>query len=59
MKQSSNCLQLLSFDLASSKFTLHQEGLDFIEELRRPLAIVTVAGSICSGKSYLLNQILG
>ena len=42
-----------------TKLTLRQEGLDALRALRGPVAPVVVIGPYRSGKSFLLNQLLG
>lgn len=42
-----------------TKLTLRSEGLDFLRSVRGPIAPVVVIGPYRSGKSFLLNQLLG
>ena len=55
MKHISKSLQLISYNQTKLKFELNEKALLFLENLDKPLAITTISGSICSGKSYLLN----
>ena len=42
-----------------TKLQLESEGLDIIRSLEGPLSPVVVIGPYRSGKSFLLNQLLG
>ena len=42
-----------------TKLQLEQDGLNILRSLRGPLAPVVVIGPYRSGKSFLLNQLLG
>jgi hypothetical protein len=41
-----------------SKYTVHEEGLQFLRSIEAPIAVVGVAGLYRTGKSYLLNRII-
>ncbi|OMJ93442.1 hypothetical protein SteCoe_3558 [Stentor coeruleus] len=41
-----------------NKYTVHEEGLQFLRSIEAPIAVVGVAGLYRTGKSYLLNRII-
>ena len=45
--------------LQRSKFVLHQETLKLLKSIEKPLSVLAICGPACSGKSYILSQILG
>ncbi|PKI54148.1 hypothetical protein CRG98_025443, partial [Punica granatum] len=45
-------------DPGHTKLRLSREGLDVIEKITTPIAVVAVIGPYRSGKSFLLNQLL-
>lgn len=46
-------------DLSHTKLTLTREGLAAIARIKTPVSIIAVIGPYRSGKSFLLNQLLG
>lgn len=42
-----------------SKLTLEPSGLDLLSSITQPVAPIVVIGPYRSGKSFMLNQILG
>ena len=51
-------LQLVAED-AAGRLTLCQAGIDALSRLDQPLAALCVTGTARSGKSFLVNQLLG
>jgi len=51
-------IQLLSID-PSGNFILHDEALTMIKNIKKKIAIISVAGQYRTGKSFLLNRLLG
>ncbi len=51
-------INIISID-GSGNFVLHKEALDMIRGIKKRLAVVTVAGQYRTGKSFLLNRLLG
>ena len=51
-------LQLVAED-AAGRLTLCQAGIDALSRLDQPLAAPCVTGTARSGKSFLVNQLLG
>lgn len=49
----------IGFDEGSDRYNIYPEALAYLKTLTRPLAIVSVVGLYRTGKSYLLNRILG
>ncbi|KAF8819792.1 guanylate-binding protein, N-terminal domain-containing protein [Cardiosporidium cionae] len=52
-------IQLVAPDASHTKFILREEGIRFLQSLPPPITIVSAMGSIHTGKSFLLNQIMG
>lgn len=44
---------------STSHLQVAQEGLQFLESIDKPVAPIVVIGPYRSGKSFLLNQLLG
>ena len=42
-----------------TKLVLQDEGLAFLRQVRGPVAVVSVVGAYRSGKSFLLNELMG
>jgi len=51
-------IHIISVDPAG-KFLLQEEALSMIKSIKKKIAIITVAGHYRTGKSYLLNRLLG
>lgn len=51
-------INLLSFDSLGHAI-LHEEALSFIRSVPRPISIMSIAGPYRTGKSFLLNSIIG
>ena len=51
-------IQIVSIDPAGN-FVLHTEALNMIRAIKKKIAIVTVAGQYRTGKSFLLNRLIG
>lgn len=49
---------MISID-PSGNFLLQQEALNIIKGIKKKLAVITVAGQYRTGKSFLLNRLLG
>lgn len=52
-------IPLLTSDESSSRLVIAEEGLQFLRALEGKIAVVTVAGGAKTGKSYLMNNMLG
>ena len=37
---------------------MHPDGINFLKQIPKPLAVISVAGMYRTGKSYLLNRML-
>ena len=51
-------IQLITIG-SGGNFILHREALEMIKSIKKKIAIVTVAGQYRTGKSYLLNRLIG
>lgn len=51
-------IKLISFDSLGHAI-LHQDAVAYIQGLSAPISVLCVAGPYRTGKSYLLNQIIG
>jgi hypothetical protein len=52
-------IALVTPDSTNTKLVIHESGLRFLSSLTAPLAIVAVSGRAKTGKSFMMNQILG
>lgn len=52
-------IALVTPDFSNTKLLINERGLSFLKQLPAPLAIVAVSGRAKTGKSFMLNQILG
>ena len=52
-------LQLVSIDAATGKLQLGERAAAALRAIRTPIGVVAVCGRARTGKSYLLNQLLG
>ena len=50
-----NALPFITLDPDTNKFVIHDEAVAVLNDLKCPVAVVTVAGMYRTGKSYLLN----
>ncbi len=57
-KEAEHPIQLITI-AGNGNFIVHREALDMIKSIKKKIAIVTVAGQYRTGKSYLLNRLLG
>ena len=42
----------------NSEYAMSPEGVEFIRQVKSPIAVISVAGMYRTGKSYLLNRML-
>jgi hypothetical protein len=52
-------LQLVSIDEKTGKLQVGESALKMLRAIRTPIGVVAVCGRARTGKSYLLNQLLG
>ncbi|KAI1305312.1 Guanylate-binding protein 1 [Halotydeus destructor] len=52
-------IQLVKPDADHRKLVLVEENIRFLHQIKAPLAIVAVVGKFHSGKSFLMNQLMG
>ncbi|KAF8819733.1 guanylate-binding protein, N-terminal domain-containing protein [Cardiosporidium cionae] len=52
-------IQLVAPDASHTRFILREEGIKYLQTLQPPITIISAMGSIHTGKSFLLNQIMG
>ncbi|GFR48846.1 hypothetical protein Agub_g10799 [Astrephomene gubernaculifera] len=52
-------LQLVTHDASTGQFSLGEEAISVLKCIKAPLAVVAVCGRARTGKSYILNQLLG
>ena len=51
-------IQLASFN-PERKLCLHEDALNRLEEIKKPVAVLTICGPYRSGKSYYVSRLLG
>ena len=51
-------MPLITYDSDTSQYNLHDDTLEFLNGIGKPLAILGVAGMYRTGKSYLLNRLI-
>jgi hypothetical protein len=52
-------ISVQSVQIVDSQFQLVPEALESLKSETRPVTVVTIAGQYRTGKSYLLNRLLG
>lgn len=52
-------LQLISIDSATGRVSCGEEALACLRSIKTPIGVVSVCGRARTGKSYILNQLLG
>lgn len=52
-------LQLISYDSSTGHVTCGEEALACLRSIKTPVGVVAVCGRARTGKSYILNQLLG
>ncbi|GIL52651.1 hypothetical protein Vafri_8448 [Volvox africanus] len=52
-------VQLVHHDPSSGQFSLGEEAIAVLKRIKAPIAVVSVCGRARTGKSYILNQMLG
>jgi len=59
LSSTSRPLQIIKPDPTHTKLMIDEENIKSLYHIDRPLAVVGVVGPYHSGKSFLLNQLLG
>ena len=52
-------MQIIMYDASSGQFVLNQELYDTLEEYNENIGFVTIAGCHRTGKSFLMNKLMG